>query len=131
MIRISILTIALFSSFSASAEYVMRINLDKQAISFKQYYDNVGANPESDNNTATDPSCLIKNGDFALFSGQLLKVSKQDGFSCVVDFIVPKSVFDSECNSNHSEVNTALWDMMRSKGVDGVSSFGYYGECNS
>ena len=131
MIKISILAITLFASFSASAEYVMRINLDKQAISFKQYYDNVGADPDGDNNTATDPSCLIKNGDFAPFSGQLLKVSKQDGFSCVVDFIVPKSVFDPECNSNYNEINTELWDMMRSKGVDGVSSFGYYGDCSA
>ena len=131
MIKLSLLTIALFASMSVQAAYVIKIPMDKEAVSFKQYYDNVGVDPNENNNSATDPSCEIKNGDFALFSGQLLKVSKQDGFSCVVDFIVPKSVFDSECNSNHSEVNTALWDMMRSKGVDGVSSFGYYGECNS
>ena len=131
MIKLSILTIALFASMSANAAYIIKIPVDKTAISFKQYYDNVGVNPDENNNTSTDPSCTIKNGDFASYSGQLLKVSKQDGFSCVVDFIVPKSVFDPECNSNYLKANTDLWDMMRSKGVDGVSSFGYYGECSA
>lgn len=131
MKNIIILTIAILSPIIANAEYVMKINLDKEAVSFKQYYDNVGVDPNDDNNSSTDPSCQIKNGDFAPFSGQLLKVSKEENFKCVVDFIVPKSVFDSECNSNFQEANTELWDMMRSKGVDGVSSFGYYGECSN
>lgn len=131
MIKLSLLTIALFASMSVQAAYVIKIPMDKEAVSFKQYYDNVGVDPNENNNSATDPSCTIKNGDFASYSGQLLKVSKQDGFSCVVDFIVPKSVFDPECNSNYNEINTELWDMMRSKGVDGVSSFGYYGECSA
>lgn len=131
MKRLIILAIAMGLSVSANAEYVMKINLDKQAVSFKQYYDNVGVDPNGDNNSSTDPSCTIKNGDFAPFSGQLLKVSKEEGFKCVVDFIVPKSVFDSECNTNSYEATVELWDMMRAKGVDGVSSFGYYGECSN
>lgn len=131
MIKLSILIIALFASISVQAAYVIKIPMDKEAVSFKQYYDNVGVDPNENNNSATDPSCEIKNGDFAPFSGQLLKVSKEENFKCVVDFIVPKSVFDAECNSNYLKANTELWDMMRSKGVDGVSSFGYYGECSA
>lgn len=129
MIKISLLTIALFSAVSANAAYIIKIPVDKTAISFKQYYDNVGVNPDENNNTATDPSCTIKNNDFLPFNGQLLKTSSQDGFKCVVDIVVPKSVFDGACNSNANEANTELWDMMRSKGVDGVSSIGFYGEC--
>ena len=131
MIKLSLLTIALFASISVQAAYVIKIPMDKEAVSFKQYYDNVGVDPNENNNSATDPSCEIKNGDLAPFSGQLLKVSKEENFKCVVDFIVPKSVFDPECNSNYLKANTDLWDMMRSKGVDGVSSFGYYGECSA
>lgn len=77
MIKLSILTIALFASISVQAAYVIKIPMDKEAVSFKQYYDNVGVDPNENNNSATDPSCEIKNGDFAPFSGQLLKVSKK------------------------------------------------------
>ncbi|WP_154607354.1 hypothetical protein [Pseudomonas syringae] len=123
--------IALCISMSANAEYIMKVNLEKEAISFKQYYDNVGIDPNDNNNSATDPSCIIKNTDFVPFNGQLLKTSTESVLKCVVDIIVPKAVFDPECNTNAAEANTALWDMMRSKGVDGVSSVAFYGECQA
>lgn len=131
MKNLLILIIALCVSVSANAEYIMKVNLEKEAISFKQYYDNVGVDPNDNNNSATDPSCIIQNGDFVQFNGQLLKISTEEVLKCVVDIIVPKAVFDPACNSDASKANTALWDMMRSKGVDGVSSIGYYGECQA
>lgn len=124
-----ILTLALFASFSANAEYIVKMALPKQDITFKQYYDNVGIDPSDDNTSTNNPQCLIKNGDFASYSGQLLRVTQEETLKCVVDIIVPKSLFDSECNSNAPEINKEIWDMMRSKGVDGVASIGFYGEC--
>jgi len=122
---------AIFTS-AANAEYTMNIPLEKSqggfladgSVQFVKAEVPVvdGINPDI---------CKITNDDFIPFGGQLLNVSKEQGFECVVSIAVPKAVFDGACNTDANTVNTALWDMMRSKGVDGVMSISYLGECEA
>jgi hypothetical protein len=131
---IKMISVAIIASIStvASAEYVMSIPLEKSkggflpdgSVQFVKAEIPVvdGINPEI---------CKITNDDFISFGGQLLNVSKEQGFECVVSIAVPKAVFDGACNTDANTVNTALWDMMRSKGVDGVMSISYLGECEA
>jgi len=122
---------AIFTS-AANAEYTMNIPLEKSqggfladgSVQFVKAEVPVvdGINPDI---------CKITNDDFIPFGGQLLNVSKEQGFECVVSIAVPKAVFDGACNTDANTVNTALWDMMRSKGVDGVMSISYLGECSA
>ncbi|WP_449102038.1 hypothetical protein [Pseudomonas extremaustralis] len=130
MKKIIISMIAIFISASANAEYVMKIGLDKEAINFKQYYENVGVSPDDNNNTTKDPACTISQADLAPFGGQLIKVSDEESLKCVVDYIVPKATFSPDCTSEYLPISMALANVMISKGVKGYSSIGYYGECS-
>lgn len=115
---------------SAHAEYVMNIGLDKNSINFKQYYDNVGANPDENNNTTKDPACTISQADLEPFGGQLIKVADEESMKCVVDYIVPKATFSPDCTSEYLPISMELANVMVSKGVKGYSSIGYFGGCN-
>lgn len=129
---IAIVSVTAIFASAANAEYTMNIPLEKSqggflsdgSVQFVKAEVPVadGVNPEI---------CKITNDDFIPFGGQLLNVSKEQGFECVVSIAVPKAVFDGACNTDANTVNTALWDMMRSKGVDGVMSISYLGECSA
>lgn len=116
-------------ALSANAEYVMKVELDKSSINFKQYYDNVGVNPDEDNTTPSNAECKVTNTDLANFGGQLIKVSAKDGLKCVVDYIVPKATFSPDCTAEYLPISQSLTNALISKGVDGISSIGYFGEC--
>lgn len=122
--------ILLFMATTANAEYVIKVGLDKSSFDFKQYYDNVGVNPGDDNTTPQHPDCKVTKGDLAAFGGELIKVSQQDGFKCVVDYIVPKATFSPDCTAEYLPISQSLTNVLISKGVDGISSIGYFGECN-
>jgi len=129
---IAIVSVTAIFTSAANAEYTMNIPLEKSqggfladgSVQFVKAEVPVvdGINPDI---------CKITNDDFIPFGGQLLNVSKEQGFECVVSIAVPKAVFDGACNPDVNTVNTALWDMMRSRGVDGVSSISYLGECSA
>lgn len=131
MIKLSLITIALFSSITANAAYIIKIPIDKSAVGFKQAYENIGVNPNDDNTSTDNPACLIKNSDFSLFGGVLLRITEDGEMKCVVDISIPKNVFDGDCNENAYPESVKLWDMMRSKGVDAVNSMFYSGECSA
>lgn len=122
--------ILIIMSGTAQAEYLIKVNLDKSSFDFKQYYDNVGVSPGDDNTTPQHPDCKVTKADLTAFGGELIKVSQQDGFKCVVDYIVPKSTFSPDCTSEYLPINQSLTNVLISKGVDGISSIGYFGECN-
>ena len=134
MIRFSLLSIAVLASLAsmqANASFTIKIPMDKIGINFDQAYQNIGVNPNDDNTSTDNPACLIKNDDFALFGGALLKISQEEVLKCVVDIAVPKIIYDPACNENAVSETIRLWDMMRAKGVDGVSSTFFSGECVS
>ncbi len=130
LILSTIIAATMFSGL-ASAEYVMHIPLEKSmggtlpdgTIKFV-------AAPVEPETPSLGADCTISNDDFIPFGGQLLGVWAEPGMDCVVSVEVPKSVFDGACNADSYPATVALWDMMRSKGVDGLSSMSYSGECD-
>jgi hypothetical protein len=132
--KTKILTTLLLSTiaFTANAEYVVKYNLEKNSVSFKQYYDNIGADPEANNNTSTTPSCKVSQADLDVFGGQLLRVSDEENLKCVIDYTVPANTFSPDCVGMEQATTQGLafTKAMISKGVQGIASFAYTGECN-
>lgn len=123
---------AVFSMSVANADYVVKVNVDRSSFNFKQYYDNVGANPDDNNMTSKDPACTVTQADLDVFNGKLIKVFDEDGgSSCVIDYVVPAATFSPDCVGNEQATTQGLafTNAMIAKGVKGISSFGYYGEC--
>lgn len=123
---------AIFSMSVANADYVVKVNVDKSSINFKQYYDNVGVNPDDNNLTSKDPACTVSQADLDVFNGKLIRVFDEDGgLSCVIDYAVPAATFSPDCVGNEQATTQGLEfsNAMIAKGVKGFSSFAYFGEC--
>ncbi|HIE6090612.1 TPA: hypothetical protein ACXNZZ_004124 [Pseudomonas aeruginosa] len=123
---------AIFSMSAVHAEYVVKVNVDKGSINFKQYYDNVGVNPDDNNMTSKDPACTVTQADLDVFNGKLIRVFDEDsGLSCVIDYAVPAATFSPDCVGMEQATTTGLEfsNAMIAKGVKGYSSFAYFGEC--
>ncbi|HCT4466757.1 MULTISPECIES: hypothetical protein [Pseudomonas] len=123
---------AIFSMSVANADYVVKVNVDKSSINFKQYYDNVGANPDDNNMTSKDPACTVTQADLDVFNGKLIRVFDEDGgLSCVIDYAVPAATFAPDCVGNEQATTQGLafTNAMIAKGVKGFASFAYFGEC--
>ncbi|MEW3754886.1 hypothetical protein QOZ46_22810 [Pseudomonas aeruginosa] len=131
--KITIALLALFAFSSANAEYVIKIAVDKDAINFKQYYDNVGVNPGDNNNNSNDPACTVSQADLDVFGGELIRVfDEEGGLSCVIDYAVPAATFAPDCVGGEQATTQGLafTNAMIAKGVKGFSSFAYFGECS-
>ncbi|MCO7557148.1 hypothetical protein [Metapseudomonas otitidis] len=131
--KITIALLAIFAFSSANAEYVVKVAMDKNAVNFKQYYDNVGATPGENNNVSNDPACTVSQADFDLFGGQLIRVfDEEGGLSCVLDYAVPAKTFSPDCVGQSQATTQGLifTNAMINKGVKGFSSFAYFGECS-
>ncbi|MBI6914875.1 hypothetical protein JET72_13320 [Pseudomonas juntendi] len=123
---------AIFSMSAVHAEYVVKVNVDKGSINFKQYYDNVGANPDDNNMNSKDPACTVSQADLDVFNGKLIRVfDEEGGLACVIDYVVPAATFSPDCVGNEQATTQGLEfsNAMIAKGVKGYSSFGYFGEC--
>lgn len=131
-LKTTIAIAAIFSMSVANADYVVKVNVDKGSINFKQYYDNVGANPDDHNMNSKDPACTVTQADLDVFNGKLIRVSDEDGgLSCVIDYAVPAATFSPDCVGMEQATTTGLEfsNAMIAKGVKGFSSFAYFGEC--
>lgn len=123
---------AIFSMSVANADYVVKVNVDKSSINFKQYYDNVGVNPDDNNINSKDPACTVTQADLDVFNGKLIRVFDEDGgLSCVIDYAVPAATFSPDCVGNEQATTQGLafTNAMITKGVNGFSSFAYFGVC--
>ncbi|QQE84905.1 hypothetical protein [Pseudomonas putida] len=123
---------AIFSMSVANADYVVKVNVDKSSINFKQYYDNVGVNPDDNNMNSKDPACTVSQADLDAFNGKLIRVFDEDsGLSCVIDYAVPAATFSPVCVGMEQATTTGLEfsNAMIAKGVKGFASFAYFGEC--
>jgi hypothetical protein len=123
---------AIFSMSAVHAEYVVKVNVDKGSINFKQYYDNVGVNPDDNNLTSKDPACTVTQADLDVFDGKLIRVfDEEGGLACVIDYAVPAATFSPDCVGMEQATTTGLafTNAMIAKGVKGISSFAYFGEC--
>lgn len=123
---------AIFSMSVANADYVVKVNVDKSSLNFKQYYDNVGANPDDNTMTSKDPACTVSQADLDVFNGKLIRVfDEEGGLACVIDYAVPASTFSPDCVGIEQATTTGLAfsNAMIAKGVKGYSSFAYFGEC--
>ncbi|HFN7140769.1 TPA: hypothetical protein ACHGQU_002347 [Pseudomonas aeruginosa] len=123
---------AIFSMSAVRAEYVVKVNVDKSSINFKQYYDNVGVNPDDNNMTSKDPACTVTQADLDVFNGKLIRVfDEEGGLACVIDYAVPAATFSPDCVGMEQATTTGLEfsNAMIAKGVKGFSSFAYFGEC--
>ena len=123
---------AIFSMSVANADYVDKVNDDKGSINFKQYYENVSANPDDNNMTSKDPACTVSQSDLDVFNGKLIRVFVEEGgLPCVIHYVVPAATFSPDCVGNEQATNQgiAFTNAVIAKGVKGFSSFGYYGEC--
>jgi hypothetical protein len=129
------ITIALILSvlaFAANAQYSIKMQLPKENVAFKQYYDNIGANPDDDNMNSKDPACTITQADLDVFNGKLLRVfDEEGGLSCVIDYAVPAATFSPDCVGNEQATvqGLELSNAVIAKGVKGFASFAYFGEC--
>jgi hypothetical protein len=132
MIKSTITALTFLSLFSANAfaEYTVRVSLDKTAINFNQYYENIGANPEDNNINTSDLNCIISQSDLDPFDATLLKVSDEESLTCVIDYAVPMSTFSRDCTANYLTIDSALTSVLVSKGVNGFASKAYFGECS-
>ncbi|MCT5711285.1 hypothetical protein LZM22_11660 [Pseudomonas aeruginosa] len=130
--KITIALLALFAFSSANAAYVVKVAMDKNAINFKQYYDNVGVNPGENNNNSNDPACTVTQADLDVFGGQLIRVFDDETMNCVVDYAVPAATFSPDCVGLEQATAQGLefTHAMIEKGVKGFSSFAYFGECS-
>ncbi|HBP1919031.1 hypothetical protein HWN49_27045 [Pseudomonas aeruginosa] len=130
--KITIALLALFAFTSANAQYVVKVAMDKNAIDFKQYYDNVGANPGDNKNNSSDPACTVSQADLDVFGGELIRVFDDESMSCVVDYAVPAATFSPDCVGLEQATAQGLefTHAMIAKGVKGFSSFAYFGECS-
>ncbi|HHX1497508.1 TPA: hypothetical protein ACU6IV_003538 [Pseudomonas aeruginosa] len=132
--KAKILTTLLLSTITltANAEYVIKYKLEENTISFKQYYDNIGADPDGNNNTSTTPSCKVSQADLDVFGGKLLRVSDEETLKCVIDYTVPAKTFSPDCVGLTQATNVGLifTNSMIAKGVQGISSWAYTGECS-
>lgn len=127
--KLTTLSIALLFTAAANADYSIKIGLDKSAVNFKQYYDNIGVNPEDNNINTNDPACVISQSDLEPFGGTLLRVFDAEDSTCVVDYAVPKATFSPDCTAEYLTIGTALSNVFISKGVKGYASMAYVGEC--
>ncbi|MFG9637548.1 hypothetical protein ACEP4E_17340 [Pseudomonas aeruginosa] len=131
--KITIALLALFAFSSANAAYVVKVAMDKNAINFKQYYDNVGATPGENKNNSSDPACTVSQADLDAFGGELIRVfDEEGGLSCVVDYAVPAATFAPDCVGGEQATvqGLAFTNAMIAKGVKGFSSWAYFGECS-
>lgn len=125
---IATLAISILFSVNAFAEYIMKVPVESNSINF---ISNSNEGENSQPVAGLDSSCVISSTDLAPLSATLLdKWSEpENGFKCVVSIAVDKNLYDGACPGFTNERNIQLWDVMRSKGVDGVSSIRYDGEC--
>lgn len=133
--KTKILTALILSvlAVSANAQYSIKMQLPKESVAFKQYYDNIGANPDDNNMTSKDPACTITQADLDVFNGKLLRVfDEEGGLSCVIDYAVPASTFSPDCVGMEQATiqGLQLSNAVIAKGVKGFASFAYFGECN-
>lgn len=128
--KITTLSIALLFSAAASADYTIKIGLDKSAINLKQYYDNVGVNPDDNNIITNDPACVISQADLEPFGATILRVFDDENTTCAIDYAVPKATFSPDCTSEYLTIGNALTNVFIAKGVKGISSVAYVGECS-
>lgn len=127
---ITILALSILFSVNAFAEYTIKIGLDKSAVNFSQYYDNIGANPEDDNINSNDPDCVVSQADLEPFGATLLRVFDDENMTCAIDYAVPKATFSPDCTAQYLTIDSALTNVLISKGVNGFSSKAYFGECS-
>lgn len=128
---IATLAISILFSVNAFAEYTMKVPVESNSINFISNSNNSNEGENGQPVAGLDSSCVISSTDLAPLSATLLdKWSEpENGFKCVVSIAVEKNLYDGACPGFTNERNVELWDVMRSKGVDGVSSIRYDGEC--
>lgn len=129
---ITILALSILFSVNAFAEYTIKIPVEANSVKFVSVSNENEGEQEAQQPTGLDASCVITNDDLVPFSASLVdKWSEpENGFKCAVSIAVDKNLYDGACPGFTNEQNTALWDKMRERGVDGVSSIQYIGECS-
>ncbi|EPJ5174618.1 hypothetical protein N1Z87_006809 [Pseudomonas aeruginosa] len=128
---IATLAISILFSVNAFAEYTMKVPVESNSINFISNSNNSNEGESGQPVAGLDSSCVISSTDLAPLGAALLdKWSEpENGFKCVVSIAVDKNLYDGACPGFTNERNIQLWDVMRSRGVDGVSSIRYDGEC--
>lgn len=128
---IATLAISILFSVNAFAEYTMKVQVESNSINFISNSNNSNEEGSGQPVAGLDSSCVISSTDLAPLGASLVdKWSEpENGLKCVVSIAVEKNLYDGACPGFTNERNIQLWDVMRSKGVDGVSSIRYDGEC--
>ncbi len=76
--------------------------------------------------------CPITSEDITGHGAALLNKwsEPENGFKCAVSIAVEKNLYDGACNPNAQAQSDSLYAAMRARGMDGVSSIRYDGECS-
>ncbi|WP_132577658.1 hypothetical protein [Pseudomonas aeruginosa] len=76
--------------------------------------------------------CPITSEDITGHGAALLNkwAEPENGSKCVVSIAVEKNLYDGVCNPNAQAQSDSLYAAMRARGMDGVSSIRYDGECS-